>query len=62
MRLALSAAVVPDTLGADTGELRGEGTKALKSAPQLSSTAPVKTKLRAMSAKSRSVQGSAVAI
>ena len=47
---AVKAAAVPVlAVGADTWELRGAGTKAVRNAPQHSSTAPVRTKERAMS-------------
>ena len=46
-----AAAAVPVlAVGADTWELLGAGTKAVRNAPQLSSTAPVRTKERAISA------------
>ena len=48
---AVKAAAVPVlAVGADTWELLGAGTKAVRNAPQLSSTAPVRTKERAISA------------
>ena len=47
---AVKAAAVPVlAVGADTWELLGAGTKAVRNAPQLSSTAPVRTKERAIS-------------
>ena len=46
---AVKAAAVPVCVaGADAWELLGAGTKAVKNAPQHSSTAPVRTKERAM--------------
>ena len=49
---AVRAAALPVfTTGADTWELRGAGTKAVRNAPQHSSTAPVRTRERAIALK-----------
>ena len=54
---AVNAAAVPVCAeGAGTWELRGAGTKAVKNAPQHSSTAPVRTKERAILTNQRLTQ------